>query len=39
VKKNLVVSFVDLVEEKGVELEKSKKKLGKVFDGLVRGKG
>ena len=31
-------SFVDLVEKKGVELENSKKKLGKVLDGLIRGK-
>ena len=32
-------SFVNLVEKKGVQLEKSKKKLGKVLDGLIRGKG
>jgi len=37
--KELSNSFVDLVEKKGVQLEKSKKKFGKVLDGLIRGKG
>ena len=37
--KELSNSFVDLVEKKGVDLEKSKKELGKVLDGLIRGKG
>jgi len=32
-------SFVNLVEKKGVQLEKSKKKLSKVLDGLIIGKG
>jgi len=34
----LVVSFVDFVEDKGDELKKSEKRLGKVFGGLVRWK-
>ena len=36
--KELSNSFVDLVEKKGVDLEESKKKLGKVVDRLIRGK-
>jgi len=36
-KRNLVVSFVDLVEDKGVKLKESENNLGKVFGGLVRG--
>ena len=33
-KRNLVVCFVDLVEKKGVELQKSKENLSKVSDEL-----